>query len=50
MARKPSFEFERRERDKEKAAKRAEKAKTKAEKKAEDVTPAAAQDGMADEH
>ena len=34
MARKPSFEFERRERDKEKAAKRAEKTKAKSEKKA----------------
>ncbi len=33
MARKPSFEFERRERDKEKAAKRAEKTKAKLEKK-----------------
>ncbi len=34
MARKPSFDFERRERAKEKAAKRAEKAKAKSEKKA----------------
>ena len=35
MARKPSFEFERRERTKEKAAKRAEKAKAKSGKKSE---------------
>ena len=34
MARKPSFDFERRERDKAKDAKRAEKAKAKSEKKA----------------
>ncbi len=40
MARKPSFEFERRERDKEKAAKRAEKVKAKSEKKAEGVEEA----------
>lgn len=33
VARKPSFEFERRERTKEKAAKRADKAKVKGEKK-----------------
>ena len=33
MARKPSFDFERRERAKGKALKRAEKAKTKADKK-----------------
>ncbi len=34
MARKPSFDFERRERAKAKAEKRTEKAKAKAEKKA----------------
>lgn len=33
MARKPSFDFERRERAKQKAEKRTEKAKAKAEKK-----------------
>lgn len=33
MARKPNFNFERRERDKAKVAKRAEKAKAKSEKK-----------------
>ena len=34
MPRKPSFDFERRERDKAKVAKRAEKTKAKSEKKA----------------
>ena len=43
MARKPSFDFERRERAKQKAEKRTEKAKAKAEKKT------AGQDGQPDQ-
>ncbi len=39
MAKKPNFDFERRERDKAKAAKVAEKAKAKAEKKAAGEAP-----------
>ena len=44
MARKPSFEFERRERTKEKAAKRADKAKAKNEKKVSGPDDAPASD------
>ena len=40
MARKPSFDFERRERTKEKAAKRADKLKTKQDKRKEEAAVA----------
>ena len=49
MARKPSFDFERRERDKAKLAKRAEKAKAKSEKKAGEAEAVEGSTGKPDE-
>lgn len=48
MPRKPSYDFERREREKAKAAKLADKAKAKSEKKMGHEEPAAASEG--DDH
>ena len=50
MARKPNYDFERREREKAKAAKKEERAKAKSERKAEgDLVPAAGQEAAPDQ-